>query len=260
MIARHRALAVAWLCLPASLLAATVSTSPYDTDPDLRALMDEVTFHHSFDHESLLPDMAAGDWSFTRTDNPRRAPGLRGMALVAGTGRLVFADARNWTITTRGGMALWVSPVKWDHDNAGITTFVISERAAFYIERQGPKRKPDGLWARHERILAGMQRGVRGSKSAVCDSWRPGEWHLLAVNWSWPELLLSVDGQPFQAKVFEHKPDASLFRGFRLGARGGDLTLMDEVFFFRRPLSNPEVRKLYQRLLPPVPPSGEDAK
>ena len=122
--------------------------------------------------------------------------------------------------------------------------------SAFYIERQGPKRKPNGLWARHEVLLAGMQRGVKGARSAKCSDWPDGEWRLVAVNWSWPELALSIDGKPFNAFVFKHKPDPKLFSGFLLGSRRGDPTLIDEVFFFNRPFSVSEVKAMYEALKP----------
>ena len=250
--------AIAALAVAGSLAAQAdppVSTSPYDTDPVLSALMDAVTFHHSFDHDSLLPDMAVGDWKFRVFGKPQLAPGLRGNALVAGTGALLFADKRNWTIATRGALALWVSPVRWDHEAAANTNFVVSQRAAFYVERQGPVRKPDGSWKRLEVLLVGMQRGVRGSKGAGCRTWQPGKWHLIVVNWSWPQLALSVDGGAFNAVVFPHKPDAKLFAGFALGSRGGDLTLMDEFFCFNRPLSEREVARLHQRLRPREAPA-----
>lgn len=232
-----------------------MSTSPYDVDPVLSGLMDAVTFHHSFDHDSLLPDMATGDWKFQPFGKPRLAPGLRGKALVAGTGALLFADPRNWTIATRGAVAFWVSPVKWDHEAAANTNFVVSQRAAFYVERQGPVRKPDGSWKRLEVLLVGMQRGVRGSRGAACRTWQPGEWHLIVANWSWPQLALSVDGGAFNATVFPHKPDAKLFAGFALGSRGGDLTLMDEFFCFSRPLSEREASSLHERLRPKDTPA-----
>jgi len=238
------------LWLAAACAAAPVSNSPYDTQPALAALMDAVTFYHSFDHDSLVPDMAVGDWKCQRLGEPKLAPGLLGKALVAGTGSLTFRDARNWTIKTRGALALWVSPVDWDHLNAGNTNFVVSYGSAFYVERQGPLRKPDGGWRRNESLLTGMQRGVKGGKGAGCRHWKPGEWHLVVVNWSWPELSLSVDGRAFSARVFSKKPDPKLFSGFVLGSRGGDLTLMDEFLCFNRPLSQREARSLYDALGP----------
>jgi len=212
--------------------------------------MDAVTFHHSFDHESLAPDMAVGEWKFQRHGEPKLAPGLLGKALVAGTGALFFADARNWTIATRGALVLWVSPVRWNHHEAGNTYFVVSQRAAFYLERQGPLPKPDRSPGRQEVVLAGLQGSLRGSRGADCKLWKDGEWHMLAVNWSWPQLALSLDGGAFSAIEFREKPDPGLSGGFMLGSRGGDHTLLDEFFCFNRPLSEDEVRTLYEALRP----------
>ena len=242
-------LCAALLCC-ARLAAQPVSTSPYDTQPVLRELMDAVTFHHSFDHDSLVPDMAVGEWKSQRFAKPQLAPGLVGNALVAGTGSIAFKDAANWTIATRGALAFWVSPVKWNHDDAPNTNFVLSWSSAFYVERQGPVRKPDGGWKRLEALLVGMQRGLKGSRGAGCRDWQPGEWRLVAVNWSWPELAISVDGGAFNARVFKGKPDPKVFGGLVLGSRGGDHTLMDEFFAFDRPLTEAEVRAIYDAFKP----------
>ena len=237
--------------LVALLAGASDPTCPYDTHPVLRPLMDAVTFHHSFDHESMLPDMAVGDWKWKPIEKPTLAPdGLRGKALLGGSGMLLFPDPKNWAIATRGAFAVWVCPVEWDHENAGLTTFVVSQGSAFYVERQGPKRRNNGLWGRREALLAGMQRGVKGNRGAKCSDWQDGEWHLVAVNWSWPELALSIDGKAFNATVFKHKPDPKLFSGFLLGSRRGDPTLIDEAFFFSRPLSASEVKALHDALKP----------
>ena len=222
------------------------SAGLYDRVPALRQLMDSVTFYHSFDRESLRPTIALGDWHPVVRGAPRLAPGLRGKALVAGTGSLLFKDPRNWTIATRGALAFWISPVNWNHEQAGNTNFVLSASAAFYVERQGPLRKPDGQWRRLEALLVGVQRGPKGNKGAGCRGWQLGEWHLVAVNWSWPQLSLSIDGQPFTAVELPAKPDRNLFGGLILGSTGGDETLLDEFFCFNRPLSQTEVEAVYR--------------
>ena len=220
--------------------------SPYDSTPSLHPLMDAVTFHHGFDDESLLPDMALGEWKPRRLGTPELQPGLLGRALVAGTGSLLFSDPGNWSISTRGALALWVCPVSWNHEQSPLTNLVLSQSAAFYLERQGPWRNPDGTWRRHECLLVGLQRGPKGSRSAGCRDWLPGEWHLLAVNWTWPELSLSVDGGDFRAVMLPGKPDPSLFGGLIVGSGGGDHTLIDELFCFNRPLTRSEVQDLFK--------------
>jgi len=234
--------------LPAIAPAESAGSSPYATTPALRQLMDAVTFHHTFDHESLLPAMAVGEWAPQLRGEPKLTEGLRGKALIAGTGSLLFTDPRNWTLATRGSLALWVSPVEWNHENAGNTNFVLSHSSAFYVERQGPLRKPDGQWRRLETLLIGLQRDPKGSKGAGCSYWKPGEWHLVVVNWSWPRLALSVDGGAFGAVELPGKPDPKLFGGLVLGSNGGAHTLMDDLFCFSRPLLPAEVKALYGAL------------
>ena len=57
--------------------AEPVGSSPYDTVPMLRQLMDASTFHHTFDHESFLPAMAVGEWEPQFQGEPKLAAGLR---------------------------------------------------------------------------------------------------------------------------------------------------------------------------------------
>lgn len=228
-----------------SVCAAPEPATRGEALPPLGALWNAVTFYHSFDRESLEPDMAVGDWRPVLRGKPQRAPGLRGKALLAGTGSVQFKDPSNWTLSTRGALAFWVAPVSWNHEHADNTNFVLSATAAFYVERQGPVRKPDGQWQRLEALLVGLQRGPKGGQGAGCRHWQPGEWHLIAVNWSWPQLALSLDGGPFHAVELPRKPEPNLFGGLILGSNGGDETLLDEFFCFNRPLTETETRGLY---------------
>jgi len=236
----------------AGVVPAAVQPDPrenvYFRTPGLRALLDWVTFYQSFDRENLIPDMAGGDWTPRPLGQPEFAPGLLGQALVAGTGAVLYPAAGNFPVGTRGAVSLWVGPVQWDHRHAGLTNLVLSSTAVLYLERQGPLLHPDGQWERQECLLFGLQGPLSGNVMGGCTDWADGEWHLLVANWSWPRLELSVDGGPFAASELPRKPDPAAFGDLILGSEGGDRTLLDEVFCYRRPLTEGEARLIYETL------------
>jgi hypothetical protein len=233
--------------------AAAAPAAPWYLRPEWRELAESITFYHSFDHASLLPDLASGDWHPERQGEPCLAPGLHGQALLADQGRLVFTDPGNWTIGNRGALLFWLAALDWNHEHADITTFVLSYSARFYLERQGPLHNPDKSLLRGEALLAGLQGDLNGSVVADCAEWKKGEWHMVALNWNWPQLALSLDGSPFTAQVFPRRPDPAAFGGLALGSQGGDPALMDEFCCFRRPLTDSEVRDLFEALRPRAP-------
>lgn len=224
--------------------------SPYFGNPALRGLLEAVTFYQSFDHESLVPDMAMGSWNVQTFGSPRLSPGLWGQALMAGTGAVLYPAADNWTITSRGAISFWLCPVQWDHQQADNTNFLLSSSSALFLERQGPLRRPDSQWERLEGLLFGLQRPPTGCVALDCTGWKDGEWHFIVANWSWPRLEISVDGSDFAAVELKGKPAPDLFGDLMLGSQGGDLTLLDEVFCFKRPLSVQEARLLREAVCP----------
>ena len=90
--------------------------------------------------------------------------------------------------------------------------------------------------------------------------WRPGQWHHMAMTWSWEQKrrVLYVEGEPVDAKPIRRPANAITL--FRIGP---DLDAVDEVVVFPRAISHAEVRQLYAkgkagqpalslRALPPV--------
>ena len=59
-------------------------------------------------------------------------------------------------------------------------------------------------------------------------------------------IEMSVDGGAFRANELRGKPPKKLFGDLMIGSNGGDHTLIDEVFCYRRPLSENEARSIYE--------------
>lgn len=252
-----------WAGPPAKPVPAArpLPASPY-LRPELATLMDAVTFHMSFDNNSMAPDMAAAasGWeprvsgSYTDKDaRPEYATGLIGTALVLGTGVAVLTPKGNVDLAHQGAIALWVKPLEWNRPNGSNCTFVMSSRCMFYLQRQGPAVGKDNKILRHEHIqfLAKASKNDKRFTGLTGGVWKNHKWYFVAASWSWPNMTLSIDGSPLRTKALRGTPEDNLFGDIVIGARGGDRALLDEVLFFKRPLSFEETRLLHNALRPP---------
>jgi len=254
-------LSICWVALssvgagtgPAPTNASGLNDSPY-LSPSFRTLMEAVTFHLSFDADSLMPDMAEGpkhapqihgSWD-RKHDAPIFADGLVGRALVLGTGTAIYPSAGNVPLASRGSMAFWIKPEKWRRPNGSNVTFVTAG-GEFYLQRQGPAQADDGAITRQE----GIQYLVKSSPAQKhfihlgAGIWENGKWYLLVANWSWPRMSLSVNGGPFHAISLPGRPANDMFQSLSVGSGGGGRALMDELLAFRRPLTAEEAQLLY---------------
>lgn len=247
-------------CLLLSAPAAPVPEStdpradPYFARPELRALMDWVTFQVTFDGASLSPDMAAGEYKFTPRGTPQFQPSFKGLALQAGgeTGAAIYYRARNFPLETRGALSVWLCPLAWTRDNGPNTEYVMTANSTFYLERQGPLHNAEGVVTRHEGLLYLMRGTSAGNQTLHADtvSWPQGQWRLIVLNWDWPVLGISVNGGDFSTATTTGKPRPEQFGDFVVGSRGGEVTLMDELMIYRRPLTVAEAQALYQAFAP----------
>ncbi len=227
---------------------------PYFADPRLRELMDWVTFQLTFDAGGLVPDMAAGETTFSLHGEARFEPGVKGQALVAGadSGRAIYPRELNATLDTRGAVSLWVCPMGWTHQNGPNTTLLMTTNSSFYLQRQGPMHNEAGVVTRQEGFQFLMLSEVTGNKCLMVGTqdWPLGKWRLIVANWSWPTMSLSIDGGEFRSLSVKQSPTAGDFGGLAVGASGGEETLIDELTIYRRPLTLEEARVLYEAFAP----------
>jgi hypothetical protein len=228
----------------------------YATDPVLRDLMDWVTLQCSFDHGSLVPDMAVGDYGVQVAEQPQFEPGVLGLGLVAGAGSQhgIIARGPNAPLATRGALSLWVKPLEWTRENGGNTVFLMTTNASFYLQRQGPAHREDGSLKRHEGVqfLLFSKSAGNGVLQLGTTKWAADQWRLVCANWNWPLMSISLDGGPFQSVSVKGSPPNSEFGGLIVGARGGERTVLDELTIYRRPLTEAEARAVYDALKPPT--------
>jgi hypothetical protein len=221
--------------------------------------MHAVSFFLSFDNETFTPDIAAGEGEPQIAGKPAFAPGVAGQSLLIGEGGagVLFRRNGNFPITRRGAISMWICPQRWDHARDDNVEFLMTSNASFYLQRQGPLYRPDGQAQRLEslQLLCLASDTGRAYLDHSCSDWKNNQWHLVAANWNWPVLELSVDGAPFQAKAVINTPTGETFGDLVIGAQHGPQTLLDEVTIYRRPMTETEVRLLWQhpRLERPAP-------
>ena len=227
---------------------------PWQSSPLVRDLADRIIFQLTCDGDSVLPVMAAGAWEPRVLGTPQFADGLVGRALVAGdgSGRIVYPRGPNASMAGRGAVSLWICPVQWTRDNGGNTTFLTAANGAFYLQRQGPAHNDQGIVTRYEGVQFLIRGEVTGNQTLMVgtDKWPNGRWRLLVANWSLPTMSFSIDGGEFQTTGVDAVPEDAYFGDLAVGASGGELTLIDEITIYKRPLTREEVSAIYDTFKP----------
>ena len=227
---------------------------PWNADPVLRELADRITLQVTFEGDSMTPVMAAGEWEPHISGTPVFADGPFGRCLLAGdgSGSATYPRGPNATLATMGAVSLWVCPVQWTHVNGGNTVFVMTRNSTFYIERQGPGHDETGRLTRHENVFFLILGSVTGNNALGFGTlkWPLGKWRFLVANWRLPTMSFSLDGGEFKTTTIKQVPDDGYFGDLVIGAAHGETTLLDEITFYRRPLTPQEVRRLYETFRP----------
>ena len=243
--------------LAGSLQAEDVWQDPWHCDPVLMGLADRITFQVTYEGDSMAPVMATGEWDTRINGTPVFADGPFGRCVQAGggSGIAVYPRGPNATLSTMGAMSLWICPVEWTHLNGGNTVFTKCTASRFYVQRQGPGHDEAGKLTRHENLQFLMLGDVTGNKVLATSTvkWPLGKWRLVVANWSMPTMSLSVDGGEFKPTTVREVPQDDYFGDLMVGGVNGEITLLDEVTFYRRPLSLEEVRHLYETFKPEDP-------
>lgn len=91
--------------------------------------------------------------------------------------------------------------------------------------------------------------------SNFSERWQPLDWKLIVINWDRAGYEVSIDGAPPERREFLRFLDATDFppkavdgrsNTFTLGYQDEEeLTLVDEFTIYRRPLTEAEIRELF---------------
>ncbi len=207
-----------------------------------------LTFHANFDY-SMRAQRASGNAKF-KVFGPgklRFAPGCMNQGLRVGIDKnktQFYADlaAEKNIDAAQGTISFWIKPENWDGNSHGFAMFVSGSHkdgSSFYIYKYDAKRmgictvvnkKPVAKWYNPQ-------------------SWKPGEWHHIAVIWGKDYQRTFVDGKAVvtQERSLSQSPISSLKLGTRGWGGEKGTSIIDELKIFNRPLSAEEIAKEFSR-------------
>ena len=182
-------------------------------------------------------------------------PGLAGQALRVGslpgkTGHdaVTFYLKEGIMASAEGSFSFWMKAVDWSQDNRKSHAFVRLESP----DQESLVAVAQNLRGSYRvRLLGGvLKNGVRNpSVEGVKKEGTMGEWHHIAVTWGKGRMSLYLDGEFIGAR--DYSTAKNNYRLLYLGQRWDKdpgTTLIDELRFFRRTLTDAEVRAEFQRL------------
>jgi len=226
------------------------------SSPTLGLFSDDILFYKSFDDDSPVADMAAGEGKPSKVEGKLRLrPGLWGKAMLFGDGEgaaLDYPMAGNMPVPRPGALSFWICPVAWKRaaDEPSIVFFLAAGNGVICLQRQGALeggRKRNNCFCFTCHGLPGIPNITASTVSGATKSWKNGEWHLIVVNWRPALLEAYLDGEPLRAIALKRAIRIEEFATgrFRLGAVKGEPTLLDDFAVYRRPLSAAEIGTLW---------------
>jgi hypothetical protein len=224
-------------------------------NPALQQFNQAITFYASFDGHATA-DLSNGKGVPTgNAQNLEWKLGVWGQALQGRNVNLLYDATDNVDLLHSGSLMMWIAPSdEWtDADDPIQLSFAVihDQGKSLSLARQGGKNNGQALMA-----IYGPQTGDAATRALIKNGdtthWKTGEWHLLAVNWSKGYVELSMDGNRF-IKGISPAPDAlptdDKSEYIALAGRSTEKSpyLMDELMILNRPLTNDEVKVLFQK-------------
>lgn len=251
--------ALFWLCgVPEEAAGAeqTPQRWPMPSTPALDLFSDDILFYKSFDDDSAIADMAAGEARPLKVNGKvRLKPGLWGQAILFGDSEgaeLEYAMAGNMPVPRPGSLAFWLCPAGWKRapDEPSIYFFHAFGTGVMCLQRQGElgggrRRHNCFIFTCHG--LPGIPNVLASTAGDATKTWRNGDWHLVVITWRPSLLEAHLDGEALPSITLKRpiKPEEFATGRFRIGVLKGEPTLIDDFAIFRRPLSAAEVKALW---------------
>ena len=215
-------------------------------------------------------------------------PNGKGNSIALNRNERFYYDAQNNIDPRKGTISVWIAPLNWDFSGEQLISFInISEKnrsIRIFKTYWGPYIIGQYQWTPpgESKIFSRQVQMQIDPKQ-----WGDGQWHHVAIAWDQDMMQLFIDGvqPPPPAKMGvprywnnkpappdyprSTKPAPGIFPELTADARiyVGDIfnsktaadtmrTAIDELKIYDRPLSANEIRKEYERVLPPSPPKA----
>lgn len=242
-----------WL---AALVACVISVGCLAADEGL-------LLYSAFDGEADAT-LAEGDGTARSALEPVFRPGISGQALLIGgtpsaeqeiingipvvteQGRNVYYESAGNFDYLQGSLSMWVKPLDWDASTKGFNVLFHTGAGENYFQLY--------KFFSNERLnfYRGLQNAWPRVKHEMRD-WLPGEWQHIVATWSEKEVRLFMNGHLVSAlPVRDPSGEPTPVQALSIGpgnawekAFSGQ-SLVDELRIYDRPLSQPEIVKLYR--------------
>lgn len=244
------------------------------------------TFEVDFDDYGVVPGVALGKKNVYRFSDGdlqlRMFPGVNGKGNSLNLANSECAEyLMPQNFDPKGGtVSVWVCPINWQLYGEGWQTFFFAWQKDFQLRIN--KLTPGYIEATIVNRPAGEKQHAL-TAVARCDAadWAPGRWHKIDVTWDEEKISLYIDGkipQPTPTKIGKNtrvRPTnpIRLFRAkqkypkatgrFCIGTRHdwqtrkevnrNHKTAIDSVTIRNRVLGAVEIRKEYEKIIPPAP-------
>ncbi len=230
--------------------------------PGPEQLQAALSFYCSFDSASTRADLAGGVADPVAVGGALRfVPGRFGRALAigrgAGGGSFEYASEANLDFARPGALSFWIAPLDWEdpaqvrargyvpmlHRRAPAGNHFTLNRMGFDTRLARGDRLSAGFWA-----PGGSHNGLIQLESTL--GWRAGEWHFVALSWRREAFELSIDAAAPVSTSFRTALTPASFRignaetPFEVGGSADELSAIDELQIFTRPLARSELLRL----------------
>lgn len=242
------------IMLPNSLFS--TENGAVKTNPALEKFSGDISFYASLNGhaEADLSEGIGEPIEPMERGDEHWADGIFGKALKSEAPKIRYAPEGNVDLLGSGSVAFWVKALDWDSTleptHIGFLRVMEGNRELSLIR----------IWKHENHNALALHVKLRNSphtqRIGSSKDWG-NEWHLFVANWTRDYIEVSLDGNLLARQtVTEGDEDASYMRetpAIHIPG-GGDVAefpyLIDEVMFFKRPLTNEEVQWIYESAEP----------
>jgi len=219
--------------------------------PNLASALEteDILFYSSFEGE-IQAEIAKGSPIGKQIGNISYAEGKTGKGIVVGEGEAKFSSEGNiWP--ERGTIEMWIKPLDWrGDDNEFHSLFSLKKLKLVKTQDNQLSFTVKG---------EGMQ-GIESFQGITTRCiWSENTWHQLIVTWDEEEMKLYIDGKLYQRRVGVDVPQSWENEEFCIGGletAKKTHTLIDELYIYKRPLSEEEIEATYQDKHKGIPSPG----